>query len=496
MAVNLATGERPAIDWRGLALLAAGFVALLVAFSGRYGYHRDELYFLAIGSHPDWGYVDQPPLIPLLAHALDAGFDHSLVLLRLSAAIAGGAVVLVTGLIARELGGRRSAQLFAAACMAVSSIAMAASHLATTTAYDLLAWTLLSWLLVRAIRDDGRVWLAVGLVAGIGLEVKTLVVFLLFGVVVGLLVAGPRSVFRSGWPYGAALIAVALWLPNLLWQATNGWPQLDLAKAIAEGDSGTSDSPLSFVLLQFGLVSPVLVPVWATGGWRLARDSTVARWRCFAVAYAVLFVGYLATGGKAYYIAGLYPILLAAGAEPVLAWASLRRSRRTLLGAALGFSLVAASYLFLPIVPAKNVDPSPISAVNYDAGEQIGWPEFAETVTASYKELSPDERAHAIFLGGNYGETGAVLRYAPDIPAYGVHNSLWDLGPPPSDADTAIVVGWNEDDLSRWCDDVHRVATIENDAGIDNDEDGTPVFVCRGLRSTWVELWPELQRLG
>ena len=488
--------SREPVAWRGLALLAGGFVALLIVFSGRYGYHRDELYFLAIGSHPDWGYVDQPPLIPLLAHAMDAAFGHSLVLLRLPAAIAGGCVVLVTGLIARELGSRRPAQLFAAACMAVSSIAMAGSHLATTTAYDLLVWTLLSWLLVHAIRDDGRIWLAVGLVADVGLEVKTLVVFLLFGVTVGLIVAGPRSVFRSRWPYVAALIAVALWLPNLLWQAANGWPQLDLARAIAAGDSGTSDSPLAFVLLQLGLISPVLVPVWAIGWWRLARDNVLSTWRCFAAAYAVLFVVYLTTGGKAYYIAGLYPVLLAAGAQPVLAWASRRRIRRRLLGVALAFSLVAASYLFLPVVPAPSVDPSPISAVNYDAGEQIGWPEFADTIESAYADLTSDERAHAIFLGGNYGETGAVLRYAPGIPAYGVHNSLWDLGPPPAYVDTAIVVGWNEEELSGWCDDVQQVATIENDAGVDNDEDGTPVYACRGLRSTWAEIWPDLRRLG
>jgi 4-amino-4-deoxy-L-arabinose transferase-like glycosyltransferase len=246
--------ERPQIAWRALGALSAGYAVLLIALSARYGYHRDELYFIAIGGHPAFGYVDQPPLIPMLAHALDAVSGHSLVVLRLPAALAGAGVVLVTGLIAREFGADRSAQALAAACMAASGILLGAGHLAGTTAFDLLGWTLLLWLIVRAVRVDERCWLLAGLVAGVDLEIKTLPAFLLFALTVGFLAAGPRRVFGSRWLWLGVVIALALWLPNLIWQATHDWPQLHLASSIAQGHSGSSQPRSLFVPMQFLLM--------------------------------------------------------------------------------------------------------------------------------------------------------------------------------------------------------------------------------------------------
>ena len=298
---------------------------MLAIASDGYGYHRDELYFLAIGGHPAFGYVDQPPLVPLLAHAMDAISGHSLVALRLPAALAGALVVLVTGLIAREFGGDRSAQCLAAATMAAASVLAATAHVASTAIFDLLGWTVLSWLVVKALRDDGRV-LAAGR-------------------------AGRRaSISRSrrcrssscsrcssaSWPWARATssasrwlwagtaIAVALWAPNIAWQATHGWPQFTLSRSIASGNSTSSQPRPLFVPFQFLLISPLLFPVWVAGLWRLWRDRALATWRCFAVAYPVLAVIFIATGGKPYYLCGMYPALLAAGAEPTLRWARSR----------------------------------------------------------------------------------------------------------------------------------------------------------------------------
>ncbi len=487
-------GDRPPVAWRSLAIVAGVFAVVLVAFSGRYGYHRDELYFLVIGGHPAWGYADQPPLIPLLAHAMDSISGGSLVALRLPPALAGAAVTVVTGLICRELGGRGTSQLLASLCMAVASVNVAAGHLAGTTAFDLLGWTVVTWLLVRAIRDGGPQWLWVGLAAGVTLEVKSLLVFLLFGVTVGLLAVGPRSVFRSRWPYLAGLVAIALWLPNLIWQSQHDWPQLELSQAIADGSSGTSDSPVEFVLLQLGLVSPFLVPVWAVGLWRLWRDPDMATWRCFGVAYPLLLVVFLLSGGKAYYLAGLYPILLAAGTPMVFSWVA-RHGRRPLLRGALLVSGIAAVYLFLPLTPPQQLNGSPVQAVNYDAGEQIGWPELADTVQTAYDDLSPDERAHTVVLTANYGEAGAIAKYAPDVPVYSGHNSMADLGPPPADTDNLITVGFSQSELD-WCSQVEAVAEIDNDAGVDNDEQGAPVMLCRDVTEPWPTLWPDLRVLG
>jgi hypothetical protein len=487
-------GDRPPVAWRSLAIVAGTFAVVLVAFSGRYGYHRDELYFLVIGGHPAWGYADQPPLIPLLAHAMDYISGGSLVALRLPPALAGAAVTVVTGLICRELGGRGTSQLLASLCMAVASVNVAASHLAGTTAFDLLGWTVVTWLLVRAIRNGGPQWLWVGLAAGVTLEVKSLLVFLLFGVTVGLLAVGPRSVFRSRWPYLAGLVAIALWLPNLIWQSQHDWPQLELSQAIADGSSGTSDSPVELVLLQLGLVSPFLVPVWAVGLWRLWRDPDMATWRCFGVAYPLLVVVFLLSGGKAYYLAGLYPILLAAGTPVVFSWVA-RHGRRPLLRGALLVSGIAAAYLFLPLTPPQQLNGSPVQAVNYDAGEQIGWPELADTVQTAYDDLSPDERVHTAVLTANYGEAGAIAQYAPAVPVYSGHNSMADLGPPPAGTDNLITVGFGQSELG-WCSQVEAIAEIDNDDGVDNDEQGAPVMLCRDVTEPWPTLWPDLRVLG
>ncbi len=495
---ELATGPlRPPVSRRGLAVLAAGLAALLVAAAGRYGYHRDELYFLRAGRELAFGYVDQPPLTPLLARLMDSLAPGSLVALRLPSALAAGAVVLLAGLLAREFGGGRAAQLLAAASTAGAAVLLAVGHLLSTATLDVLAWTLLCWLLVRALRNGGRSWLLVGLAAGVALQNKTLAAFLLAAVLGGLLMAGPRAVLRSGWPWAAAAVALLLWAPNLVWQAVHGFPQLELSAAIAAGGSGTSEPWFLFLPMQLVLVSPFLWPVWAAGWWRLLRDPALRPWRCLPVAYALLAVVFLLTGGKPYYLAGLYPVLLAAGADPALAWARRGRSRvrRGLLAAAPALSLLVGGLLFLPVLPVDRLAGSPVPAINYDAGETVGWPAFAATVAGVREKLPAG--AEVVVLTGNYGEAGAVDRYLPGLaPAYSRHNAYWDWGPPPESADTVLAVGLPEAELRRWFGQVREAARIDNGVGLDNDEQGRPVWVASDRTAPWSRIWPELRRLG
>jgi len=489
--------RRPPVAWLPLGAVAVGVAALLLAFAGRYGYHRDELYFLRAGRELAFGYVDQPPLTPLLARAMDDLFPGSLVGLRLPSALAAGLLVLITGLMAREFGGGRTAQLLAAASMAVSSVLLIVGHLLSTTTPDLLAWTALSWLLVRALRDGGPLWPVTGVVAGVALQNKVQPAFLLAAVVVGILAVGPRSVLRSPWPWLGGLLALAIWTPNLVWQAANGWPQLELAEAIAGGSSGTSEPWYLFVPFQLVLVSPLLVPIWAVGWWRLARDRALRPWRSFAVAYAVLALLFLLTGGKPYYLAGLYPVLLAAGSGPVVDWVrrGAGRLRAGLVTAALALSLGIAGTLGLPVVPVERLADTPIPDVNYDAGETVGWPRLAALVKDARDGLPAGSRVAV--LTGNYGEAGAVDRFAPDLaPAYSGHNSYWTWGPPPEDVDAVIAVGIDRDRLARWFGEIESVDRVDNGMGLDNDEQGTPILVATDRRVPWSEIWPQLRRLG
>lgn len=479
------------------AFLLAG---LLIAFSGRYGYHRDELYFLACGRHLAWGYPDQPPLVPVLARLMSGLAPGSLVVLRLPSAVASAALVLLTGLIARELGAERRAQALAAFCVAAGPLVIGTGHLLSTTTFDLPAWALASWLIVRILRTgDNRLWLAVGLVTGAGLSDSDLIAFLLFAVVAGLAVAGPRRPLRSPWLYVGGAIALAMWAPYLAWQASHGWPELAIARSIASGGSGTSAPRWALLPEQVGLVGWVSA-VWAVGLVRLLRGGALRWCRALGAAFIVLAVVFTVTGGKPYYLGGMLPVLLSAGAQPVVDWARRGRARLRagLVTAAVMLNLTAIP-VTLPVVPVADVHNTPIVALNYDAGETIGWPAYVRQIAAVYRSLPPAQRSSAIVLGSNYGESGAVDRFGPadGLPAaYGVHNAYWYWGPPPASAATAVAAGFARQTLTPVCGSLRLAAHLDNNLGVHDDEQGAPVWVCTALRGSWAAIWPRLRNLG
>jgi 4-amino-4-deoxy-L-arabinose transferase-like glycosyltransferase len=469
--------------------------AVLVALSGGYGYHRDELYFLVAGAHSAWGYPDQPPLTPLLAWASTSQLGDSLIALRLPSALAIAAVVVLTALLAREFDAQPGARLFAVACTAVSGYVIAVGHLLSTATFDLLAWTALSWLLARALRRNGSVWLAVGVVAGIGLENKTLLACYLAALAAALLVLGPRAPLRSPWLWTAVVLALVIWAPNLWWQATHGWPLLTVSGSIAAGGSATSAPRWLFLPYQLVLVSLLLVPVWGIGLWRLLRDPALRTFRLFGAAYPLLAALFLVTGGKPYYLAGLYPVLLAAGAQPVLDWA--RRGSAGLLAAALAVTAACTVVLMLPVIPATALASTPIPEVNTDAGATLGWPRLVATVTNVYHDLPPAERSTAIILTSNYGEAGALEQARSRLglpPVFSGHMGFADWGPPPEGAAPTIAVGLDRSALETLFASVIPVATIDNGVGVDTAEQGRTVWICRGQRMPWPQVWPQLRR--
>jgi hypothetical protein len=469
---------------------------LLVAFASGYGYHRDELYFIAAGQHLDWAYADQGPVTPLIARAMTEISAESLTVLRLPSAIAAGLVVFLTGLLVRELGGTRRAELIAAGCAAVGVIVLFTGHLLSTSSFDLLAWTAVTWLVVRALRTgDDRLWLVAGLVLGLGLLNKPLPAFLAVGLLAGVAIAGPRHLIRNRYVWGGAAIAFALWLPWIVWQADNDWPQIDVSREIAAGGSASSEPWWAVVPFQFLLISPMLAPVWIAGLVAFFRDPALRSYRFFAWAWVVLAVVYMAVGGKPYYLAGLLPVLLAAGAVKVDVWLERGNAtaRKAVLVSAIGLSALIGGTISLPVLPASDSDL--VVAANSDVGEMIGWPDLVDTVSGVDRGL-PDS---AVILTGNYGEAGAIERFGPErgLPQpYSGHNAYADWGPPPAAGAPVITVGLTPAEMDAHLHGCRVVARIDNDEGIENDEQGEPVMICDGPRGSWAEQWPGMRHLG
>ncbi|HVQ95223.1 MAG TPA: glycosyltransferase family 39 protein [Mycobacteriales bacterium] len=487
--------------WDGLLGMSAVVAVVLLATSGRYGYHRDELYFLAAGHHLAWGYPDQPPLTPAIIHLTDL-LGGSLPVLRTPSALAAALTVLLTGLTTRELGGGRRAQLIAAACSGVSAVTLVTGHFVTTTTFDVLFSAALCWLLARTIRTgDHRLLVPAGLVLGVGLMNKNLIGVLAAVLVASIAITGPRRLLASRWLWLGALIAVAGGLPYVLWQAANGWPQVHMAGRISGGDD--QGGRVGFIPFQLVLVSPLLVPIWLAGLRRLLRDPDLRPYRAFGLGYLLLGAVYLVTGGKAYYLAGMYPVLLAAGGIAADGWlrrAAERgrgRSLRTRLTVAIGLSAVINALIGLALLPTSAL--GPVLAVNPDAGEMVGWPRYADAVASAWNLLPPGDRGHAVILAQNYGEAGALLRYGPErhLPApYSGHNGFAFWGVPPDSATTIVVTGYNQLDVDHWFGSCSLAGRVDNHQGVDNDEQGGPIFICHDPRQPWSVLWPQLEHLG
>ncbi len=370
-----------------VASIATIQLAVLLATSTRYGYHRDELYFIVAGGHPAFGYPDQPPLVPLLCWAMNALAPRSLLLLRAPSALAATATTVLAALTAREVGGDVRSQIVAAACTAVSAFALAVAHLVSTTTFDMLSTTLLGWLAIRAVRrDSGPALLAAGVVVGIGIEAKPQVGLVAVVMAASLLVAGPRRLLRSPWSAAGALAAVALAAPYVIWQQQHGWPQLTVAGNIAGSQEGGRGG---FIPFQLVMVSPVLVPVWVAGlrapfrrpGWRPLRFLPIT--------YAAMALLYLAGNGHAYYLASLYPVLLGLGAVPTGEWLRRARWRPGALAAAVLLSAAIGAVVALPVLPERQLQGSITVALNSAQAETVGWPRFLQTVSRAWEQIPP-----------------------------------------------------------------------------------------------------------
>ena len=490
----------------GVFMIGGLAVLILLVVADRYGYLGDEFYFVVTGRHLQLAAPDNPMLVPYLAAGWYALVGGHLWAFRILPALAAGGYVLLGGLIAREFGAPRRHQVAAAAAVAMTALTLALGHLFETTTFDMLVTAAALWMLIRALRAEPQrwaPWIAVGLIAGVAMEIKILAAPLLVCCLLGVVVVGPRRRLASARPWAAALIALAFAAPNLIWQATHGLPIASVAANIASGGS-TSSTPraalLPSVLLDVGPIVSIVLIVGLVVLLRTRERRTVDGW--LAAGFLIFVVFLLISGGKAYYPAAFTPALLAAGAGPVLDWIRIRTWRRVLAIALVIISLVVTPSLALPLGPVGSPLYKIATGVNPDLANEVGWPGFVDTVGQVVATVPADELSHTILLTEAYQQAGAMelLRPANGMrlpPVYSGHNGFWYWGPPPDSATDAVVTGEVSPELlSRSYANCEIRSTVATPPGVRNDLTGVPVRWCTGRLQSWSVLWPELRLLA
>jgi hypothetical protein len=501
---RLRSAARPSI------VLGAACLVLHLIFNNRYDVFRDELYFIVCGEHPALGYVDQPPLIPLIAGASHALFGVALLPLRLVPALAMSATVALSAELTGMLGGGRFAQWLCGLAVLLSPVFLAEGLLLATDALQPLTWLACTWSLVRLAQTrDERWWLWFGLAAGISLTSKYLIFLYLAGLAVGILATPFRRSLAKPQIYVGAAIALIFLAPSLYWQWDHGWPFLEVARVGATGKN-LALSPLAFAGQQVLFVGLVATPIWLAGLWRLSVRPPLPHLRVFPIAYATMIVIVYALHGKAYYLTPFYPALLAAGALAIEGWLT-RPALRWAAAGVLALTGAILTPLSVPILPPGDYAGyahalgirSGTTAMERGAGsplpqyfaDMFGWREMAEKVSAAYNALPPDERAKAVFFGRNYGEAAAIDVYGPALhgpPAISGHNNYYLWGPQGHDGSVVIVAGGDPARYAANYQSVEKVAELDNPYAM-GYETNIPIYVLRGPRRPLADAWPALK---
>jgi len=463
---------------------------VLTLGSNGYGYHRDELYYRMLP--PAWGYVDQPPLTPLLAR-LTTHLADEVWALRIPATLATSLSVVVVALICRQLGGGRGAQALAAWGYAFAALPLALGHVLLTSTVDLFLLSVVVLVVLRAAMDGPRWWLAAGVVAGVATYNRLLVAVVVVGLVAGIALLGPRSTFRSPWLWAGAGAGLLAALPNLLYQATNGWPQLGMGAALSANNA--ADVRAQAPLLLLVMLGPPLVAVWLTGTFWLLRRQRRGHVGFLVVGFVVLLAFTYGSGAQPHYPVHLVSVMYAAGCVPVARWLGARPVCRAVAVVLLAINAAVSLLLALPLVPLDRVGATPLPGTSPLVADQVGWPRYVEEVAAAYRQSSQHPTA---VVASNYGEAGAIARLGGPLglptPMSG-QNALADVRRPTDDTRVVLVVGYQYDDVRHLFASCQVVARLDNGVGVDNEEQAAPVAVCRDPVEPWRQLWPRFHHL-
>ena len=487
------------------ALLGIAFMVALVHLltNGRYGFHRDELQTLSDARHLDWGFVAYPPLTPFLERiGLDL-FGVSLVGLRLFAVIAQALAIVITGLMAGELGGGRLAQVAAALSVALSPLPLFEGTEFQYTSFDYLWWVLVAYFIIRLLKTGNpRWWLAIGAVVGVGLMTKYTMLFFVAGILVGLLLTPARRFLANWWLWAGVGLALLIFLPNLIWQVRHDFISLHFLRHIHVRDVGEGRAN-GFLRDQFVLcANRFTAPLWIAGLLGFLRDR---RYRLLAWMYLVPLALFLLSKGRGYYLAAAYPMLMAMGATLAERWlGSLPRWWRWTVETAYFTLLVAwGMYICTAILPLASSGPLKNFALenNGELREEIGWDELVKTVAGIRDWLPPEQQKHVGVLAGNYGEQGAIEILGPPyhLPApISMTNSAWLRGYPEPPPSTLIVLGFSREQAEKAFTSCRLAGHNGNPYGVENEEskDHQDIFVCGSPHKSWPEFWEDYQAYG
>lgn len=487
-----------------LLLLGLGVTLFHLLTNGQYGFHRDELDIIMNARQLDWGYVAYPPLTPLLARIELIVFGPSLFGMRLFPALAQGIVVVLVGLMAKDLGGRRGAQVLAALAVAISPVALTTGTLIQYMSFDYLWWVFVAFFTVRLLATDNpRWWLGIGASIGLGMMTKFTMAYFVAGLVIGVLLTPARRYLRSPWLWAGAGLAVLVYLPNLIWQIQHDFISLDFLSAIHARDIEWGRTGDFLPKQLYEEANPFTLPLWIAGlAWCLFATAG-KRFRALGWMYIVTLLLLALSRGRSYYLAPAYAMLLACGSVWLEGWLANRTPvvRRAVVGLAVALVVMGAVLgvaLVKPVAPIGSALWQVTAGMGDNFREMVGWPDLAEQVAQIYATIPEDEKPRTVILAGNYGEAGAFDLYGPTYglpPVISGGNSLWARGYGDPEPETVIVVGFDGSYAGHFFKSCQSAGVVTNRYGVKNEETThhTGLYVCRQPRRSWAALWPEMQ---
>ena len=511
------TPEARTGEWALLGGLSFVVFAAHMLVSGRYGYFVDELYYIACSKHLAWGYVDQPPLIAVITWLERVTLGESLAALHFLPAVAAGLRVLITGLIAREMGARRFGVVLACVCVMTAPMYLGLDSLLTMNVFESLFWMGAALIALKIFNGASQKWwLLFGVVSGVGLLNKHSMLFFGFGLFAGLLLSRQRRQFASPWIWFGGVIALLIFVPNLMWEVNRHFPTVELLRNVQASGRNAEMGALKFMLTQALIFNPLTAPVWIAGLVELLRDREGRGWRVLGITYVVIMICMLTMHGRMYYPAPAYGMLFAGGGVAFERWLKGIRGGRWLrpgyVGAIAVTGVLFAPFAYFPMLTVEQymgyakfwhfepprLETHRMGPLPQIYADQFGWKEMAQVVADAYHKLPPEEQKSCAIFGQNYGQAGAIDLFGAKMglpAAISGHQNYFYWGPHGYTGECMIVMADRRERLEELFESVEFAGHVEHPLSMPYEH--FDVYVCRKPKFGTLEaVWSKLKRWG